>query len=137
MLLVVTTQMLTPVLLWFCPELHHFSPRESLVQPVLHLLRQNRQAFWFRTQIHQSNQNLPLFFFFKKRKPSRRTGPRRTQTVLLFSVAWLRAVKGSGVFCVFPEWTSAEGAPSARSKRFPVATSARQERKIKALTRRT
>lgn len=59
--------------------------------------------------------------------PREHTGSGLTHTVLLFSVV-LSTVHGSGAFGVFPEWTSAMGAPSARSKRFPVATSAREEK---------
>lgn len=50
-----------------------------------------------------------------------------THTVLLFSVVWLCTINGSDSVCVFPEWTCAALAPSARSRRFPVATSARQK----------
>lgn len=64
------------------------------------------------------------------RNPSRGTGSSLTHTVLLFSVVWLWTINGSVAFCIFPEWTSAIGAPSAKSKRFPVATSVRQEKQI-------
>lgn len=64
------------------------------------------------------------------RNPSRGTDSSLTHTVLLFSVVWLWTIKGSDAFCSFPEWTSAIGAPSARSKRFPVATSVRQDKQI-------
>ena len=81
---------------------HHWAPLWSLF-----LL-----AFWTSSLIK-----------FMQLKPTDQPDSCLTHTVLLFSVVWLCTMKGWDAVCNFPEWTSATLAPSAKSRRFPVATS--------------